>query len=241
MIEIIPAIIAKSFDELKEKIKLVEPHVQSVQIDIMDGIFVPEKTWPHNNCHPEFVSGSMEMLKQVENEFSASKQYDGGLDIEIHLIVEDAGGEIERWLDSGVKRILAHYEALKGDLRFTIHDLREKLAKKEIEFGVVLNLETPIDVLKKFLNYKSSFVIQLMSIAKIGEYGQPFDGRVIPKIRALREMFPDVKISVDGGINIENVKQVAEAGADILVVGSAIFNNKDIGGAIEELKNRIKN
>lgn len=103
--EIIPAIIAKSFDELQEKIKRVEPYVKSVQIDVMDGIFAPNKTWPHNNCHPELVSGSMKILKQMENGFSASKQHDSGLDIEVHLMVEDAEGEVEKWFNSGVKRI----------------------------------------------------------------------------------------------------------------------------------------
>lgn len=222
MIEIIPAIIAKSFDELKEKIKLVEPYVKSVQIDIMDGIFVSEKTW-----------NSPKELKNIS----------ANLEIEAHLMVEDAESEVDRWLGSGVKRILIHYEALAGDLRFTIYDLREKLEKKGIEFGLVLNLETPISVLDEFselfLNLKSSIVIQLMSIAQIGSHGQPFDEKVIPKIRALREWHPSVKIQADGGINAENAKQVAEAGADILVIGSAIFGSENVGGAIEELKKMI--
>ncbi len=234
--EIVPAIIAKDFKELQVKIKLVEPYVKSVQIDIMDGIFAPEKSW--NNP---------EDLKNINT----------NLEIEAHLMVKDVEGEIERWLDSGVKRILAHYEAVVNELRIEqvprnreknyesriltkIEELTNRCKKNGVEFGLVLNLETPIDVLSQFPVPSSQFPIQLMSIAQIGYHGQPFDKKVIPKIRALKEQRPDVKIQVDGGINIENEKQVAEAGADVLIIGSAIFGNENIGKTIETLKGTIK-
>lgn len=217
IVEIVPAIIAKNFEELERKIRQVEPYVKSVQIDIMDGIFVSNKTW--NNP---------EELKNIKT----------NLEIEAHLMVEDVVGEAEKWLNSGVKRILAHWEAMTEDLRFKIYELRKKIQEKGIEFGIVLNLETPINVLSDFssiINYQL-LIIQLMSIAKIGAHGYPFSEEVIPKIKALREKYPDVKISVDGGINLENAKRVKEAGADILVVGSTIFESKDIGKIINGLK-----
>ena len=227
-LEIVPAIIAKSFDELQEKIKLVEPYVKSVQIDIMDGIFTPEKSW--NNP------------KELKN-------INTSLSIEAHLMIEDVESEIERWLDSGVERILAHWEAIEkltvNRKQLTIEELVENLSrkctKKNVEFGIVLNLDTSVSALGKMLSVNCYLfsVVQLMSIAKIGEYGQPLDEKVIPKIKALKERRSNVKISVDGGINLQNAKQILEAGADVLVIGSGIFNSKDVGGVIKEIRKVI--
>ncbi len=264
MVEVVPAIIAKSFEELKKKIKLVEPYVSWVQLDVMDGKFAPEVTWPYfeHNCHPELVSGSMKMLKQVrhDNIKEDISRLATTLNFEAHLMVERPENEIDRWLDSGIKRILVHYEAIKDDLRDKIYDLRKKCDEKGVEFGIALNLETPIDVLGEICRCESADrrakqsrgitarllrrfspcndngvigVVQLMSIVQIGYHGEPFDGKVIPKIRALKEGYPCVKIAVDGGINKETAKMTLNAGADILVAGSAIFDSGDIEGAVK--------
>lgn len=245
--EIIPAIIAKDFEELERKIKLVESYVKSVQIDVMDGFFVSNITW--NNP---------EKLKNIET----------GLKIEAHLMVEDVEGEVEKWINSGVKRILAHYEALASEKLKTknekpqrkIKNLFDKCQERGIELGLVLNLETPIDVLDEIIMNLSTGsghnnnllpeqvrlladaskanidVIQLMSIEKIGAHGYPFSEKVIPKIKALRQKYPGVKIEVDGGINIENAKELTEAGADALVAGSAIFGSKNIPEIFKKFK-----
>jgi len=253
MIKIVPAIIAKSFEELERKIKLVEPYVKSVQIDIMDGIFVPNITW--NNP---------EELKNIETE----------LNTEVHLMVEDVERETGRWLDSGVGRILVHFEALASEKlkaenekqQQKIKNLINKCQEHGIELGIALNLETPVDVLDKICQCESAKgrtkqsrritaklfrhftprndvcaidVVQLMSIEKIGAHGYPFSENVIPKIKILRQKYPGVKIEVDGGINLQNARLVAEAGADVLVIGSAIFENENIEETIKEFKNII--
>jgi ribulose-phosphate 3-epimerase len=79
------------------------------------------------------------------------------------------------------------------------------------------------------------YAVQLMSIEKIGAHGYPFSENVIPKIKALRQKFPGVKIEVDGGINMENAKKLSDAGADVLVVGSAIFSSENVEKIIKEL------
>ncbi len=219
MAEIIPAIIANDFHELVKKIRLVEHYVSWVQLDIMDGKFAPEVSW--NNPKD---------LKNIKTR----------LNFEAHLMVENVELEIERWLESGVKRILVHYEALKGDLQDKIYDLRNKCSEKGVELGIVLNLETPVEVLDKLQVSSFKFqVIQLMSIAQIGYHGQPFDERVIPKIKALREKYPDVKIAVDGGVSLENAGKLFEAGTNILAVGSSIFDSKNIFGVIGKFKEII--
>ncbi len=218
MVEIIPAIIAKDFEDLEKKIKLVEPYVQTVQLDVMDGIFIPNKTW----------NKPRELEKLKTNLF-----------LEAHLMVAEPERVTDEWLASKVKRIILHWEAIKEifNLQFSIYNLIEQIHNGGKEFGVALNLETPISVLDNFINYID--MVLMMSV-KPGRGGQEFEESVIPKIIALRQKYPSVKIEVDGGIDLENIKKLAEAGANFLAVGSAIFESKNIGRTIEELKQDIK-
>jgi len=78
--------------------------------------------------------------------------------------------------------------------------------------------------------------VQLMSIAKIGHHGEPFDEKVLNKISDLRQMYPSVTISVDGGINLETGKKCVEAGADILAVGSALWNSDNLEETIKQFQ-----
>lgn len=202
MVEIIPAIIARDFNELKEKIKIIEPYVKWAQIDIMDGKFTPPITW---------------------NNTSELSQLKTKLNLEAHLMTANPEKIINEWLDSPIKRILIHYESTNKiqDLIKRIHD-----AKKEI--GIVLKMETPVSVLDK-LFHVSGFkinVIQLMGIDEIGYYGHGFDERVLEKIKTLRQKYPNVIIEIDGGINPETAKKCINAGANRLVAGSYIFDQK---------------
>lgn len=220
MSEIIPAIIAKNFDELKEKIKLVEPYVypepgrgiEWVQLDISDGVFTTMKTWDEPEC-----------LKEIETRLA----------LEAHLMISQPENQIDRWLASGVKRILIHVESTEKLL-----EILEKIKKAQLEIGLVLCLQTPLGVLDNIpiSQYPNIQVIQLMGISEIGYYGHPFDEKVLPKILALREKYPEMKIAIDGGINNETAQKAAQMGADVLVSGSAIFGSGDVGKAIEELK-----
>lgn len=222
MPEVIPAIIPKDFQELQQKIKLVEPYVypepgrgvQWVQLDISDGKFTTMKSW-----------SSPEDLKQIDTK----------LNLEAHLMISEPEKRIERWINSGVKRILIHYESTEH-----LAEIIKKIKDAGLEAGVVLNLQTPISILDELQIVPSDLqVIQLMGISEIGYYSHPFSDRVIPKIFSLKVKFDNVKIAVDGGINAETAKKVAQAGADILVAGSAIFGAQDIGKAIEELKGSL--
>jgi len=243
MPEIIPAIIAKDFLELEKKIKLIESYVNWVQLDVSDGKFTTMKTW---------------------NSPGELKQIDTKLNLEVHLMIFEPEKEIDKWINSGVKRILIHYESTEQ-----LPDLIEKIKNIGLEVGVVLNLQTPIEVVDELLAgpfdsasptamlrsgnnndllpeqgdevaaSKAIDVIQLMGISEIGYYGHPFSDRVIPKIFSLKAKYSNVKIAVDGGINSETVQKAAQAGADILVAGSAIFESGDARKAIEELKQSI--
>ncbi len=212
MPEIVPVIIAKNFTELEKKLKFVEPLTRAVQLDVMDGIFAPEKSW--NN------PAELKNLKTT-------------LDLEAHLMISEPEKEIDNWISSGVKRILVHFETTKN-----LKEIIEKIKDAGVKVGVVLNLETPVSAIDEFIDKID--LVQLMSVAQIGYHGHPFDERVLPKISALRQKYPNVKIAIDGGINIETAKKAAKAGADILVAGSAIFDSEDVKKAFEELRNSVE-
>lgn len=219
MPEIIPAIIAKDFEELQQKIKSVEPYVSAVQIDVMDGRFAPEESWPFDTAQ-----GKAEDLKNIST----------NLNLEAHLMVSEPEKEIDRWINSGVRKILIHIESTE-----ILPEIIKKIKDAGLEIGVVLNLETEVSEVDAFVD--SIDLVQFMAIAQIGYHGHPFDDKVIPKIIALRQKYPNVKIAVDGGINSETAQKAAQAGADILVAGSAIFGNGNVGKAIEELNGSISN
>jgi len=125
MLEIIPTIIAKDFQEVEEKIKKLESHVDWVQLDIMDGKFVDNTTW--NN--PQDLSS----LKTR-------------LNLEAHLMIENPEDYIDDWINVGVGRIIFHYESTNKH-----KEIIEKLAKAKIEVAIAINPETSIDALSSLL------------------------------------------------------------------------------------------
>lgn len=218
MTEVIPAIIAENFNELKKKIKLVQPYVRWVQLDIMDGKFVPNIIW--NN--PEdllLTSPSPPMVIGGE-----------GPSLEAHLMIQEPEKHVESWINAGVKRIIFHIEAVKvpGDV---VKICREK----GVEVGIAINPETSVEELTGRIPVNSLDMILVMGVTP-GAGGQEFNPEVLLKIRALRKSYPNLTMGVDGGMNQKTAKQVVEAGANVIVAGSYIFGSKDIQRAISELR-----
>ncbi len=217
MPEIIPAIIPVDFADLKKRMELVEPYVSTVQFDVMDGVFVPNKTW-----------NTPEDLLKLETK----------LKLEAHILVENPHLILNDWLKNGVSRIILHWEAIEkiNNYELLLSELIREAHRNNKEFGIGLNPQTSIDVLENFIN-KIDIVV-LMSVDP-GFAGQKFQEAVIPKIKQLRQRHPDVKIEIDGGVNLDNIEKLIKAGADFFAVGSAIFGSSDIGERIESFKNII--
>lgn len=218
-IEIIPAILPKDFAEVEDKASLVLGSVKTVQIDICDGQFVPNATWPYKKHDLTFDK----LLKEEEGLPGWEK-----LNYEIDLMVNRAEEIVEDWVSAGATRIIIHAE-MKGDLGLTIANLKDRA-----EIGLALNIETPIDVIEK---YKDDIqFIQCMGIDHIGFQGQKFDEEVVNKVREIKTKYSDLPISVDGGVSLENASKLIEAGANRLVVGSAIFDSDNVFEAIADFK-----
>ncbi len=212
MIEVIPTIIAKDFQELKEKVKKVEPYVDWVQLDIMDGQFVDNVTW--NNPAD---------LENLET----------NLKLEVHLMTAKPEEHLDAWIEAGVKRIIFHYEATDKH-----KEIIKKIKDAGLGAGIAINPETPIDVLDQFFqipNSKFQILILVMTVPP-GRGGQKFLEETLPKIKNLREKYPHVNIGVDGGINLESAPQVIQAGANILASGSGVYKSDNIEETIKKLK-----
>jgi ribulose-phosphate 3-epimerase len=217
--EIIPAILPKDYAELTEKIELVKGIAPVVQIDICDGKFVPQAGWPY---------------KKQDNNFDAILKEEKGMpywedvDFEIDLMVADPEQEVEQWLTAGAKRIIVHFESTNNMDRI-IGELQGLC-----EIGIAIGLDTPVDDIAPFIH--DIDVVQCMGIRRVGFQGEAFDERVLEKIRELKSRFPERLVSVDGGVNLETAELLRDAGADRLIVGSAIFASENVVQAIEELE-----
>jgi len=207
MIEVVPTIIAKDFDELKEKVKKVEPYVEWVQLDVMDGKFVENLTW---------------------NKPSDLKGLETNLKLEVHLMVEKPEEVIDDWIKSGIKRLIIHYEATEET-----GQIIERVKESGLEVGLAINPETSIEGISPFV--KQLDVVLVMTVNP-GQGGQKFLQETLWKIERLRERYPNVNIGVDGGINLETAPRVIQAGANVLASGSAIFKSDNIEETIKQLK-----
>ncbi|PCI19862.1 hypothetical protein COB64_03130 [Candidatus Wolfebacteria bacterium] len=208
--EIIPAVMPKNNSDLKEQLSLVSSFVDTIQLDLMDGEFVPEKTLPYN--------GTFENL-------------DFTTDIELDLMVTNAGIQIDTFAELKPKRIILHLEA-EDDLVSSIKTVRARMPS--VEIGVALNISTPLSELDAYL--PTIDFVQLMGIDRIGFQGQPFDGRILDHIRHLRKNHPELIISVDGGVNFMTAPKLIALGVHRLVIGSAILKSEHIEHTIQEFK-----
>lgn len=236
MADIIPAVLPKDYEDLKNKISIVRGLVPLVQVDLCDGVFVKSITWPFYGPNTEGVGKDDldQHFRNILNEGEGMPFWED-VDFELDLMVSDAVENFDIYSKLGAKRILFHIEAV-GDLENFKNFLEgiDIYVRDSIEIGVAINPTTPLEQIFPLIN--NIDYVQCMAIAKIGYQGEPFDEKALVYISTLKEKFPDLPISVDGGVNLETGKRLVDAGADRLAAGSAIFNSGDIIGTIERFK-----
>lgn len=228
MIEVIPAVLPKDYEDLKNKLALVRGLAPVVQIDICDGQFVKNTTWP-------FDGGEYDLhFKRILNEDEGLPFWED-MDFEFDLMVLDAVANFDIYMKLGARRVIFHLEAV-GDT----NDFKEFLegmdpfVREVVEIGVAFNTTTPIEEILPLMSVVD--FVQVMGIEHVGFQGQDFDERALEHIKTLHERFPEVPISVDGAVSLATKDALVSAGASRLVAGSAIFNTSDIIGAIENLQ-----
>jgi len=211
-----PAVLPASREDLEEKLgRLVSfPSVSRIQIDVVDGRFATPASWPYTA--PGEMRDTLErgeMLPHLDR-----------VAYEIDLMCIDAERATNAWLTLGASRLTFHAESLI-DLSRLLGSVRSRYGSEVVSFGIALNIESDLALIEPHLGEID--YVQFMGIATIGRQGQPFDRRVLRRVRQFRDAHPEIPVQVDGGVSLDNAKELVNLGVTNLVVGSAILRAAD--------------
>lgn len=210
--EIIPAINASAFDEVADKLTKVKGEARWVHIDVADGTFTKNVLWHRAKDLEEFRSREG-MLPNIE----------------VHLMIENPEVAIADWIRAGVKRIIVHAETIKD-----FNGIKRMCDEARVFLMIAIAPDTPASFLDQYFN-KNIVGFQVLSVHP-GTAGQLFIESGYDKIRYIREKCPLCDIEVDGGVKAGVAKKCREAGANIFVSASAIFNAETIKQGVEDLR-----
>lgn len=233
MAEIIPAILPKSYDELEEKLAIAVGHTPCVQIDICDGKFVPSKTWPY------LKGPNVEdtIFNDIIAQEKALPEWEH-IDFEFDLMISDVYEKIPDFVSAGASRIVVHKAGVDDtELMAIIRDFGKQsddIGAFDIELGIALRATDSVDAIKDIAEHVH--FVQVMGIQNVGFQGQVFDRRALELVTAIKALYPNLPVSVDGGVNPGTAPRLIAAGADRLVVGSALFGSVDFSGTLEMFK-----
>lgn len=205
-IKIAPSILSADFGKLNEEIASVDRYCDMIHVDVMDGHFVPNIT----------------MGPPVVAKIRSRKPFD------CHLMIENPEQYIGAFVKAGAWSITVHQEVCTN-LRRVVQQIKSH----KVRASVSINPATPLEEIRHVLDDVD--MVLLMTVNP-GFGGQKFIRSVISKIRELRRLKPKLDIQVDGGINDKTAKIARQAGANVLVAGSYIFDAKDRKQAIESLR-----
>jgi len=217
MKRIAPSILSADLSRLGDEVKEVEEAgADLIHVDVMDGHFVPN------------LSVGLPVVKALKE---VTK-----LPLDVHLMIEEPDRYLEEFVKAGASILSVHLEASKH-----IHRTLERIRELGVMVGVALNPGTPLGMLEEVIGEVD--LVVLMSVDP-GFGGQAFIPSSLDKIKRLKNWLRElglqnVLIEVDGGIKLDNIKEVAQAGADILVSGSGIFGERNRKKVIKMMKERL--
>lgn len=209
-VHVIASILSADLGRLQEEITSVEQAgVDGIQVDVMDGHFVPNLTF------------GAPVMKNIQT----------ALPLDIHLMVTNPADRIEEFLKINAKHITFHSEAVAktADRKALISAIR----KGKATAGIAINPSTPVSKIEDVV--ADVDMVLVMSVVP-GFSGQSFMADVLPKVQELRERFPNLVIQMDGGIDEDTARLCRDAGADSLVSASALFSSRDRRRAIAALR-----
>lgn len=217
MVKISPSILSANFSRLGKDIELLDQcDVEMIHIDVMDGHFVPN------------ISFGLPVIKDIRS--MTKKVFD------VHLMIEEPSKYVEDFVKAGADLITIHYEADRHIDR-TINYIKSF----GVKVGVALNPGTPVSVLKNII--ASLDMVLIMSVNP-GFGGQKFIPYAVDKIKEVKEMAnlvnKELMIQVDGGVDSTNIKTIVDAGANVLVAGSAVFKNGEVEKNVLALREALK-
>ncbi|MGC8651196.1 MAG: hypothetical protein ACP5RX_01090 [Minisyncoccia bacterium] len=195
--DIIPVINVKTRQKFEERLRQLSKFSGIFQIDVADGIFTPWKNWNS----PE----ELKTFKGLRDKF------------ELHLMIQNLETMVPLWLETRPKRIIVHQEAVKD-----FEALKKMCQEAKVELALALKPETLLDSIKPYL--KSINYLVFLSVSP-GPSGQKFEWYVLDKIQELRKQNSTINIEIDGGVNEDNILEIARAGVNYFAIGSAIFES----------------
>lgn len=213
MVKIAPSLLSANFAYLKDEIDKIET-AEWIHYDVMDGHFVPNISFGYSILND---------VSKVTNKY-----------LDVHLMISDPDKYVDNFIKSNASLIVFHYEAVAED---KIDDLINYIKEQGVDVGISIKPATPVEVLKPFLAKLD--VVLVMSVEP-GFGGQKFNPEAVDKIAALAALKEKNNyhylIEVDGGINDQTAKLCNQAGVDVLVAGSYVFNSEDYNEAINSLR-----
>ncbi len=217
MVEISTSLLSIKDDSVKKIYDLEMAHTDYYHIDVMDGKFVQADT---TGRMLEYTN----QIKQVSN-----------IPIDVHFMVQDINKHIEEYLPFSPNRITFHYEACKN--KEEVEGIIKKIKENGIKVGISVKPETPIEEIYEFLPFVHMVLIMTVEPGKGGQALLTETLQKIKQIHTCREKHKlDFDIEADGGINLETMQEVKEAGVDIAVVGSAIIDSENYVKMMKLLK-----
>ena len=213
-VKVCPSFLAADFGNVQQEVEMLNSSAADfIHIDIMDGLFVPN------------ISFGFPVTKAIQKH--------ANLPLDFHLMIENADNYIDACIDSGAEMISVHIEACRH-----LHRTIQKIKGLGVKAGVALNPHTSVNQLEDII--KEVDVVLLMSVNP-GFGGQKFIESTYEKVMKVRKLGndagrPDLSIEIDGGVTMENAPKLVEAGADMLVAGSFVFNSADPVQTIASLK-----
>ena len=213
MIKIAPSILSADFANLERDIKRIDA-ADYVHVDVMDGVFVPN------------ISIGIPVVKAIRPTTA--------LPLDVHLMIVEPVRYVEQFCDAGADLVTVHVES---DTPENIHAAIDKIHAKGKRAGIVLKPATPAEAA---LPYLEKVELILVMTVEPGFGGQSFKAEMMPKVSALRKLIDekklDCELEVDGGVGPDTYKLCIEAGANVLVAGSAVYSAADIPARIAQLR-----
>jgi len=225
--KIIPAILVKNFNGIEKQISSILGLSKKIQIDICDGIFVHNKTWPYSETSH---------LSNIENETEGMPYWED-IDFELDLMIKEPFLSLERFIKLGPTEIIFHYKAIQNDFDKFLAFKNEY--DSFIKPSIAIHTEDDLEKADPFI--KESNKIQIMGIKEIGKQGENMDEEVFPLIKKIKDEYPDKIIQVDGGVNEENILKLKDLGVNLFAIGSAIFKTDSPEESFLNINNLINN
>lgn len=228
MAKIIPALLPSSLQDFTTKLSQLQGITDEIQIDCVASAPPRTSSWPYTVDESFNSDFSLEDITQSLE----------SVRFEADLMVSDMKTSIARWMQAGANRIVIHpgkdvdfAETIKNFQITYGHD--RDFAPDLIALGVAVHIDSPLATIEPLI--AECDFIQFMGIDHIGVQGAQFDKRVLQNMASFRRAYPNMTIQVDGGVSAETIPSLVSAGASRLVVGSALWNAKDLRAEFDSL------